>query len=70
MGTARLLSAALSGYRDGRKEDGETGSSYPQVSEGPDSTDGKIWVCTLWKEERRKSFREKLETTGPRLLLC
>ncbi|XP_063551640.1 oxaloacetate tautomerase FAHD2B, mitochondrial isoform X4 [Gorilla gorilla gorilla] len=30
---------------------------FLKVSEGPDSTDGKLWVCTLWKEERSEGSR-------------
>ncbi|XP_063551609.1 fumarylacetoacetate hydrolase domain-containing protein 2B isoform X1 [Gorilla gorilla gorilla] len=30
---------------------------FLKVSEGPDSTDGELWVCTLWKEERSEGSR-------------
>lgn len=35
---------------------GEIGPSHPQVSEGPDSPDGKTWVCTLWRKERSEAL--------------
>lgn len=46
---------------DGGKGQGsrETGPSHPQVSEGPDSPDGKTWVCTLCREERSEALRGK-----------
>lgn len=39
-------------WEAGGQKGRETGPSHPQVSEGPDGTDGEIWVHTLWRKEK------------------